>query len=120
MPSRKWTATMPVDHTQPPRENALRRFDAVPARRFSEFSNNSIGLEKERMSVAGWLKAGHCRAPYYIAPEEYLEGARKSGLDWVELHRRDWIVRKVCRRSPIPTSGTCEARLAECSLHFDQ
>lgn len=70
--------------------DAMRRADSTlfPRGDFAEFSKYNIGLEKERMNAAGWLKAGPCRPPYHIVPEEYLEGARKSGLAWAELHRR--------------------------------
>ncbi|WP_151446131.1 dihydrodipicolinate synthase family protein [Lacisediminimonas profundi] len=70
--------------------DAMRRADATlfPKGDFSEFSKYNIGLEKERMNTAGWLKAGPCRPPYHVIPAEYLEGARKSGRAWAELHQR--------------------------------
>ena len=40
------------------------------------------------MDAAGWLKAGPCRPPYHVVPEEYLAGARKSGEAWSALHAR--------------------------------
>lgn len=52
---------------------------------FKEFSTYNIPLEKERMNVAGWLKAGPTRAPYHIVPERYLEGARLSGKAWAKV-----------------------------------
>ncbi|MDY6841408.1 MAG: dihydrodipicolinate synthase family protein [Pseudomonadota bacterium] len=55
---------------------------------FAEFSKYNIGLEKERMNEAGWLKAGPCRPPYYLVPEGYLAGAHKSGRAWAALHTK--------------------------------
>jgi trans-o-hydroxybenzylidenepyruvate hydratase-aldolase len=52
---------------------------------FKEFSTYNIRLEKERMNVAGWLKAGPTRPPYQIVPEAYLEGARTSGRAWAKM-----------------------------------
>jgi dihydrodipicolinate synthase/N-acetylneuraminate lyase len=54
---------------------------------FKEFSTYNIGLEKTRMDAAGWMKAGPIRPPYHIVPEEYLDGARKSGEMWAALGR---------------------------------
>ncbi len=54
---------------------------------FAEFSKYNIGLEKERMDAAGWMKAGPIRPPYHIVPENYVAGARKSGQMWAEIHR---------------------------------
>ncbi len=56
-----------------------------PRGQFSEFSKYNIGLEKARMDAAGWIKAGPCRPPYHLVPEEYLEGARRAGQAWAEL-----------------------------------
>lgn len=55
---------------------------------FAEFSKYNIGLEKARMDAAGWLKAGPCRPPYHQVPEEYLKGARQSGIAWAALHEK--------------------------------
>jgi trans-o-hydroxybenzylidenepyruvate hydratase-aldolase len=55
---------------------------------FKEFSMYNIPLEKERFNAAGWMKAGPCRAPYHVAPEPYLEGARASGRMWAELNKK--------------------------------
>lgn len=55
---------------------------------FKDFSMYNISLEKARMDAAGWMKAGPVRPPYHITPEPYLEGARKSGQLWAELHRK--------------------------------
>lgn len=55
---------------------------------FSEFSKYNIGLEKARMDAAGWLKAGPCRPPYHLVPDDYLNGARKSGAAWASLHEK--------------------------------
>jgi trans-o-hydroxybenzylidenepyruvate hydratase-aldolase len=38
------------------------------------------------MNAAGWCKAGPCRPPYHIVPENYLEGARESGQMLAKLH----------------------------------
>ncbi len=54
---------------------------------FKDFSMFNIGLEKERMAAAGWMKPGPIRPPYHIVPEAYLEGARASGTMWAELYR---------------------------------
>lgn len=68
----------------------MRMADATlfPRGDFAEFSKYNIGLEKARMDAAGWLKAGPCRAPYSLVPEDYLEGARKSGQAWAALHEK--------------------------------
>lgn len=70
--------------------NAMRQADSTlfPRGDFAEFSKYNIGLEKARMDAAGWLKAGPCRPPYHVVPEEYLAGARKSGEAWSALHAR--------------------------------
>jgi trans-o-hydroxybenzylidenepyruvate hydratase-aldolase len=54
----------------------------------AEFAKYNIGLEKARVDAAGWIKAGPCRPPYTIVPEEYLQGARKSGEAWSALDRK--------------------------------
>ncbi len=54
---------------------------------FQEFSIYNIVLEKERMNVAGWIKAGPTRAPYGPVPEPILEGAHKSGRAWAMLNQ---------------------------------
>jgi trans-o-hydroxybenzylidenepyruvate hydratase-aldolase len=59
-----------------------------PGGSFKEFSMYNIPLEKERMNAAGWMKAGPSRPPYDVVPEAYLEGARKSGVMWADLHRK--------------------------------
>ncbi|MDD2177739.1 dihydrodipicolinate synthase family protein [Acidovorax sp. D2M1] len=70
--------------------DAMRLADSTlfPRGDFAEFSKYNIGLEKARMDAAGWLKAGPCRPPYHVVPEEYLAGARKSGEAWAALHVR--------------------------------
>ncbi len=70
--------------------DAMRQADSslFPRGDFAEFSKYNIGLEKARMDAAGWLKAGPCRPPYHIVPEEYLAGARKSGEAWAALDAR--------------------------------
>ena len=54
----------------------------------AEFAKYNIGLEKARIDAAGWMKAGPCRPPYHLVPEEYAAGARRSGQLWAELDRR--------------------------------
>lgn len=54
----------------------------------TEFAKYNIGLEKARIDAAGWMKAGPCRPPYHLVPEDYLAGARKSGLAWAELAQK--------------------------------
>jgi trans-o-hydroxybenzylidenepyruvate hydratase-aldolase len=54
----------------------------------AEFAKYNIGLEKARIDAAGWMKAGPCRPPYHLVPEDYLVGARKSGQAWAELARK--------------------------------
>lgn len=55
---------------------------------FEEFNKYNIGLEKERINAAGWMKAGPCRPPYTYVPEEYMNGARASGAGWAELAKQ--------------------------------
>lgn len=57
-----------------------------PKGEFAEFSKYNIGLEKARMNAAGWLKAGPVRPPYHIVPQDYLDGAVRSGMAWARLH----------------------------------
>lgn len=54
---------------------------------FKTFSMYNIGLEKVRMEAAGWMKTGPIRPPYHIVPDGYLDGARRSGRMWAEIHR---------------------------------
>ncbi len=54
---------------------------------FREFAMYNIGLEKARANAGGWMQAGPCRPPYHLVPEAYLEGARKSGRLWAEIHQ---------------------------------
>jgi trans-o-hydroxybenzylidenepyruvate hydratase-aldolase len=58
----------------------------IPNGSFAEFSKYNIGLEKARMNSAGWMKAGPCRPPYHLVPENYLAGARESGKMLAALH----------------------------------
>lgn len=60
---------------------------------FSEFSKFNAGLEKARMDAAGWMKAGPCRPPYHVVPEDYLDGARRSGQAYARLNAE--LARKV-------------------------
>lgn len=50
------------------------------------FATYNIGLEKARTNAGGWMSAGPCRPPYHLVPEPFLEGARKSGRHWAEIH----------------------------------
>lgn len=60
----------------------------LPNGDFAEFSKYNIGIEKERMNAAGWIKAGPCRPPYHLVPEAYLEAARRSGRAYAEMNRQ--------------------------------
>ena len=60
----------------------------MPNGSFAEFSKYNIGLEKARMNAAGWMKAGPCRPPYHLVPEDYLKGARESGKMLAALHAK--------------------------------
>ncbi len=55
---------------------------------FAAFSMYNVGIVKERVNAAGWMKAGPCRPPYHVIPEEVREGARIAGRKWVELEAR--------------------------------
>lgn len=59
-----------------------------PKGEVTEFAKYNIGLEKARIDAAGWMKAGPCRPPYHLVPDEYLAGARKSGEAWAALQRK--------------------------------
>ncbi len=71
----------------------------IPNGNFAEFSKYNIGLEKARMNAAGWMKAGPCRPPYHLVPENYLAGARESGKMLAALHAQ--IVGETSQ--PMPT-----------------
>lgn len=58
-----------------------------PEGSFKTFSTYNIGLEKARMEAGGLIKTGPIRPPYHLVPEPYLEGARKSGAMWAEIHK---------------------------------
>jgi trans-o-hydroxybenzylidenepyruvate hydratase-aldolase len=60
----------------------------IPNGSFAEFSKYNIGLEKARINAAGWMRAGPCRPPYHIVPENYLAGARESGKMLAALHAK--------------------------------
>lgn len=60
----------------------------LPKGSFAEFSKYNIGIEKARMDAAGWMKAGPCRPPYHLVPDDYLTNARKAGLAWADLVRK--------------------------------
>jgi len=58
----------------------------MPPGGFREFAMYNIGLEKARADAGGWMRAGPCRPPYHLTPAPLLEGARKSGERWAEIH----------------------------------
>ncbi len=51
----------------------------------NQFRIHTIQLEKIRMDAAGYMKAGPCRPPYHMVPEEYAKGARTAGIKWMDL-----------------------------------
>jgi trans-o-hydroxybenzylidenepyruvate hydratase-aldolase len=55
---------------------------------FAEFSMYNIGIVKERVNAAGWMKAGPARPPYHVMPEEVREGAHIAGRRWAELAKK--------------------------------
>ena len=84
-----WTAARQVAYAIAAASHTL-----FPKGSFAEFSKYNIGLEKARMDAAGWMKAGPCRPPYTLVPEDYLEGARKAGTAWAKLHA-EWNKQRV-------------------------
>lgn len=58
-----------------------------PRGQYSEFVKYNVGLEKERINAGGWMAAGPARPPHHLTPEEFLEGARKSGRIWADIAR---------------------------------
>ena len=60
----------------------------MPPGGFPVFSRYNIPLENIRIDAAGYMKAGPCRPPYHVVPQEYAEGARKSGAEWKALRAR--------------------------------
>jgi trans-o-hydroxybenzylidenepyruvate hydratase-aldolase len=55
---------------------------------FAEFSMYNIGIVKERVNAAGWIKAGPARPPYHVMPDDVREGARIAGQRWAELEKK--------------------------------
>ena len=55
---------------------------------FHEFSMYNVGIVKERVDAAGWMKAGPNRPPYHVVPDDIRENARIAGKRWVELEKR--------------------------------
>lgn len=55
---------------------------------FKDFSTYNISLEKHRMDVAGWMKAGPVRPPYHLTPQRYLDGATLVGERIAALHKK--------------------------------
>lgn len=52
-----------------------------------EFATYNIILEKHRMNVAGWIKAGPVRPPYNVAPPHIFACAEKSGSAWAKINQ---------------------------------
>ncbi|WP_017776858.1 dihydrodipicolinate synthase family protein [Paraburkholderia kururiensis] len=55
---------------------------------FNLFQTHNVTLEKGRMNVAGWLKAGPNRPPYHLAPPQILEFAKLGGEAWAALQEK--------------------------------
>jgi trans-o-hydroxybenzylidenepyruvate hydratase-aldolase len=53
----------------------------------NEFQMHNIALEKGRMDVAGWLKAGPHRPPHHVVPDRIKEFGRLGGEAWAALQR---------------------------------
>lgn len=51
------------------------------------FQENNVTLEKHRMNVAGWMKAGPNRPPHHVEQEKYREFARIGGEAWAALQK---------------------------------
>jgi len=60
----------------------------LPGGNFEVFSMYNIPIEKIRMNEAGYVKAGPCRPPYFLIPDDFAEGAREAGRRWVKLHQQ--------------------------------
>lgn len=55
---------------------------------FAEFSKYNVGLEKARITAAGWMTPGPCRPPYHLVPDRFRAGAEQSGRAWAQLAAR--------------------------------
>lgn len=53
----------------------------------NEFQMHNIALEKGRMDVAGWLKAGPNRPPHHVVPAHIREFGRLGGEAWAALQK---------------------------------
>ena len=53
----------------------------------NEFQMHNIALEKGRMNVAGWCKAGPNRPPHHVVPDRIKEFARLGGEAWAALQK---------------------------------
>lgn len=54
---------------------------------FDEFQTHNISLEKLRMDVAGFLRAGPNRPPHQVVPDRIRELGRLGGEAWAALQR---------------------------------
>ncbi|MFO1426516.1 MAG: dihydrodipicolinate synthase family protein [Steroidobacteraceae bacterium] len=54
---------------------------------FNEFQIHNIALEKGRMDVAGWMRAGPNRPPHHVVPDRIREFGRLGGEAWAALQR---------------------------------
>lgn len=54
---------------------------------FDEFQMHNISLEKLRMDVAGFLRAGPNRPPHHVVPDRIKELGRLGGEAWAALQR---------------------------------
>lgn len=52
------------------------------------FARYNIQIEKTRIALAGYCKAGPLRPPYHVMPEEYREAARAHAQRWRQLCER--------------------------------
>ncbi len=49
------------------------------------FASFNIQIEKIRINVAGYCKAGPIRPPYQVVPKEYVEQATECGRRWAQI-----------------------------------
>jgi 4-(2-carboxyphenyl)-2-oxobut-3-enoate aldolase len=70
------------------RELAAASAGFLPQNQFALFSKYNVQMEKIRINAAGYIHAGPSRPPYLHCPEDYAEGARRSGRRFAELHAK--------------------------------